>query len=71
MTADLIIAATFMTGLVIWGLVGHLPLPLGVAGSEHAHRVLSRLWGAVRVAALLGTHSPAGPARGKSSIVEP
>ena len=33
-TANLIIAATVITGLVIWDLVGHLPLPLGVAGHE-------------------------------------
>ncbi|HEX3785019.1 MAG TPA: heavy metal translocating P-type ATPase [Pseudonocardiaceae bacterium] len=33
-SANLIIAATFITGLVIWDLVGHLPLPLGVAGHE-------------------------------------
>ena len=33
-TANLIIAATFITVLVIWDLVGHLPLPLGVAGHE-------------------------------------
>ncbi len=33
-TANLIIAATFITGLVVWDLVGHLPLPLGVAGHE-------------------------------------
>jgi cation transport ATPase len=32
--ANLIIAATFITGLVIWDLTGHLPLPLGVAGHE-------------------------------------
>ncbi|MGW7682923.1 heavy metal translocating P-type ATPase [Kribbella sp. NPDC054772] len=32
--ANLVIAATFITGLVIWDLVGHLPLPLGVAGHE-------------------------------------
>ncbi|MFJ2301175.1 heavy metal translocating P-type ATPase [Streptomyces sp. NPDC087787] len=31
---NLIIAATFITGLVIWDLVGTLPLPLGVAGHE-------------------------------------
>ncbi|GLE53864.1 putative cobalt/nickel-exporting P-type ATPase [Mycobacterium montefiorense] len=31
---NLAIAATFITGLVIWDLVGHLPLPLGVAGHE-------------------------------------
>ncbi|GBG40039.1 heavy metal translocating P-type ATPase [Mycobacterium montefiorense] len=31
---NLVIAATFITGLVIWDLVGHLPLPLGVAGHE-------------------------------------
>jgi heavy metal translocating P-type ATPase len=33
-TANLIIAATVITGLVTWDLIGHLPLPLGVAGHE-------------------------------------
>jgi len=33
-TANLVIAATVITGLVVWDLVGHLPLPLGVAGHE-------------------------------------
>jgi cation transport ATPase len=33
-TANLIIAATFIIGLVIGDLVGRLPLPLGVAGHE-------------------------------------
>ncbi|MGC4939954.1 heavy metal translocating P-type ATPase [Kribbella sp. DT2] len=33
-TANLIIAAGFITALVTWDLVGHLPLPLGVAGHE-------------------------------------
>jgi heavy metal translocating P-type ATPase len=33
-TANLIIATTFITGLVLWDLLGHLPLPLGVAGHE-------------------------------------
>ncbi|HEX4253035.1 MAG TPA: heavy metal translocating P-type ATPase [Pseudonocardia sp.] len=32
--ANLAIAATFITALVIWDLAGHLPLPLGVAGHE-------------------------------------
>lgn len=32
--ANLIIAATFITTLVIWDLAGTLPLPLGVAGHE-------------------------------------
>jgi heavy metal translocating P-type ATPase len=32
--ANLTIAATFITVLVVWDLVGHLPLPLGVAGHE-------------------------------------
>jgi cation-transporting P-type ATPase J len=32
--ANLVIAATFITGLVAWDLAGHLPLPLGVAGHE-------------------------------------
>ncbi|WNE99673.1 heavy metal translocating P-type ATPase [Streptomyces luomodiensis] len=31
---NLVIAGIFITGLVIWDLVGHLPLPLGVAGHE-------------------------------------
>ncbi|PZS27359.1 MAG: heavy metal translocating P-type ATPase, partial [Pseudonocardiales bacterium] len=31
---NLVIAATFITGLVILDLLGHLPLPLGVAGHE-------------------------------------
>jgi cation transport ATPase len=33
-TANLIIAAVFITGLVAWDPLGHLPLPLGVAGHE-------------------------------------
>ncbi|BAX91372.1 heavy metal translocating P-type ATPase [Mycobacterium shigaense] len=32
--ANLVIAATFITGLVVWDLLGTLPLPLGVAGHE-------------------------------------
>ena len=32
--ANLVIAATFITGLVLWDLLGDLPLPLGVAGHE-------------------------------------
>jgi len=32
--ANLIIAGTFITGLVLWDLIGTLPLPLGVAGHE-------------------------------------
>jgi len=32
--ANLTIATTFITGLVLWDLLGHLPLPLGVAGHE-------------------------------------
>jgi heavy metal translocating P-type ATPase len=32
--ANLIIAATFITALVLWDLIGTLPLPLGVAGHE-------------------------------------
>jgi heavy metal-(Cd/Co/Hg/Pb/Zn)-translocating P-type ATPase len=31
---NLVIAGTCITGLVVWDLVGHLPLPLGVAGHE-------------------------------------
>ncbi len=33
-TANLAIAATIITALVIWDLAGHLPLPLGVLGHE-------------------------------------
>lgn len=33
-TANLVIAGTFITVLVLWDLFGHLPLPLGVAGHE-------------------------------------
>jgi P-type E1-E2 ATPase len=33
-TTNLIIAATVITALVIWDLIGYLPLPLGVAGHE-------------------------------------
>ncbi len=32
--ANLVVAATIIVGLVTWDLVGHLPLPLGVAGHE-------------------------------------
>ncbi|QUR67000.1 heavy metal translocating P-type ATPase [Mycobacterium spongiae] len=32
--ANLTVAATFIAVLVTWGLIGHLPLPLGVAGHE-------------------------------------
>jgi heavy metal translocating P-type ATPase len=31
---NLVIAGTFITALVLWDLIGHLPLPLGVAGHE-------------------------------------
>lgn len=31
---NLLIAGTFITGLALWDLLGHLPLPLGVAGHE-------------------------------------
>ena len=34
MSANLVIAATFIGILVLWDLVGTLPLPLGVAGHE-------------------------------------
>jgi P-type E1-E2 ATPase len=33
-TANLVIAATIITALVVWDLAGHLPLPLGVLGHE-------------------------------------
>ncbi|MEV5433365.1 heavy metal translocating P-type ATPase [Streptomyces sp. NPDC052701] len=31
---NLVLAGTFITVLVLWDLIGHLPLPLGVAGHE-------------------------------------
>ncbi|MEV0169994.1 heavy metal translocating P-type ATPase [Streptomyces sp. NPDC050803] len=31
---NLVVAGVFITGLVLWDLIGHLPLPLGVAGHE-------------------------------------
>ncbi|MFI8952135.1 heavy metal translocating P-type ATPase [Streptomyces sp. NPDC053750] len=31
---NLVVAGTFITVLVLWDLIGHLPLPLGVAGHE-------------------------------------
>ena len=31
---NLVIAAVFITGLVLWDLLGALPLPLGVLGHE-------------------------------------
>ena len=31
---NLVVAAVFITGLVVWDLAGHLPLPLGVLGHE-------------------------------------
>ncbi|PXY36883.1 cadmium-translocating P-type ATPase [Prauserella flavalba] len=33
-TANLVIAGSFIAGLVLWDLLGTLPLPLGVAGHE-------------------------------------
>lgn len=34
MVQNLLVAGTFITVLVLWDLLGHLPLPLGVAGHE-------------------------------------
>jgi cation-transporting P-type ATPase J len=57
--ANLVIAATFITVLVIWDLAGHLPLPLGVAGHEgstiivglNGLRLLARrAWNPTRIA---------------------
>ncbi|MFD5073269.1 heavy metal translocating P-type ATPase [Streptomyces sp. NPDC058371] len=33
-TQNLVVAGSFITVLVLWDLLGHLPLPLGVAGHE-------------------------------------
>ena len=32
--ARVVIASAFITVLILWDLIGHLPLPLGVAGHE-------------------------------------
>jgi cation-transporting P-type ATPase J len=57
--ANLVIAATFITVLVVWDLAGHLPLPLGVAGHEgstiivglNGLRLLARrAWNPTRIA---------------------
>jgi P-type E1-E2 ATPase len=44
--ANLFIAAIFITVLVAWDLLGHLPLPLGVAGHEGSTVIvgLNGLW---------------------------
>ncbi|GIL26714.1 heavy metal translocating P-type ATPase [Actinocatenispora comari] len=57
--ANLVIAATVITGLVVWDLAGHLPLPLGVAGHEGS-TVLVGLNGLrlLRTAAWPGTARP-------------
>ena len=39
--ANLTIAATFITVLVTWDLVGALPLPLGVAGHEGSTMIVA------------------------------
>jgi cobalt/nickel-transporting P-type ATPase D len=39
--ANLVIAATFITGLVAWDLFGNLPLPLGVAGHEGSTTIVA------------------------------
>jgi cation-transporting P-type ATPase J len=55
--ANLAIAATIITALVAWDLVGHLPLPLGVAGHEGSTVIVglnglrllhARAWGAAQ-----------------------
>jgi cation transport ATPase len=70
--ANLVIAATFITGLV-WDLIGHLPLPLGVAGHEGSTvlvglvgmRLLSRrAWASTsRTTAACGSRSVRHPRR--------
>jgi cation transport ATPase len=71
--ANLVIAATFITGLVVWDLIGHLPLPLGVAGHEgstvlvglNGMRLLSRrAWASTsRTTAACGSRSVRHPRR--------
>ncbi|MBB4908805.1 hypothetical protein [Actinophytocola algeriensis] len=38
--ANLVIAGTFITGLVRWDLLGTLPLPLGVAGDDDQRHLI-------------------------------
>ncbi len=59
--ANLAIATTFITVLVVWDLLGHLPLPLGVAGHEGSTVIvglngLRLLTGHVWDQAARGTH---------------
>ncbi|MFD3486817.1 heavy metal translocating P-type ATPase [Streptomyces sp. NPDC058665] len=64
---NLVIASVFITGLVVWDLVGHLPLPLGVLGHEGSTVIvglnglrLLRESAWTRAAADAGAPSPSG-----------
>lgn len=60
---NLVIAGTFITVLVVWDLVGHLPLPLGVAGHEGS-TVLVGLNGLRLLREAAWRSGPVQPARG-------
>jgi cation-transporting P-type ATPase J len=66
--ANLAIATTFITGLVLWDLLGHLPLPLGVAGHEGS-TVIVGLNGMRLLAQRAWTTSPA-PVRRSRGLSE-
>lgn len=53
MVQNLVIAAVFITGLLVWNLAGTLPLPFGVAGHE----------GSIVIVGLNGLRLPADGAR--------
>lgn len=76
--ANLAIAATFIVVLVTWDLVGHLPLPLGVAGHEgstvlvalNGMRLLSpRAWRRARVVSARGFVAGSSPSAQPSGAV--
>ena len=65
-TANLVIAATIITALVVWDLAGHLPLPLGVLGHEGSTVIVG-----LNGLRLLHTHAwPKAIASGKSGSTE-
>lgn len=67
---NLVIATVCIAGLVTWDLVGHLPLPLGVAGHEGSTILVAlngvrllrdREWGGPALPATDDTAAPAVP----------
>jgi cation transport ATPase len=67
--ANLIIASTFIAGLVLWDLLGHLPLPLGVAGHEGSTIIVGL--NAMRLLARRAWNPGPTPSRAKTSTTQP